>query len=272
MKVAFSTFSAGQFLPGASLLHVLDARLKLVGTVGFAAALFLVRGWPGLALLALGLGTLYVVAGAPLRYLWRSLRPLVVLLVITFAFQAISIPGHALASLGPFSITTEGLARGAFLTIRLALLLFSSTLLTLTTAPVALTDGVEWLLRPLRPMRVPTHEVALMMTIALRFIPTLLHQLDDLVKAQRVRGADLRLRDPFKLGQAVMPLVVPLFVLSFRRAEELAVAMTSRCYRGGRGRTRYREMRFGARDGAAAALMAVLFAAALTAGRLWGPA
>jgi energy-coupling factor transport system permease protein len=111
-----------------------------------------------------------------------------------------------------------------------------------------------------------------MMTIALRFIPTLLHQVDDLVKAQRVRGADLRLRDPFKLGQAVMPLVVPLFVLSFRRAEELAVAMTSRCYRGGRGRTRYREMRFAARDVVAAVLMAALSAAALTVGRLWGPA
>ena len=129
---------------------------------------------------ACGLGVAYLLAAAPLAYLWRSLRPLLLLLAITFVIQAVTLPGKALASWGPFSVTAEGLARGGFLTVRLALLLFSSTLLTLCTAPVALTDGVEWLLRPLRRLGLPTHEVALMMTIALRFIPTLLRQLDDL--------------------------------------------------------------------------------------------
>ena len=272
MKVSFATFSAGQYLPGSSAVHRLDARLKLIAAVGYAASLFLVDGWPGLLVLALGLSAAYTLAHAPLLYLWRGLRPLSALLLITFVLQALTLPGKALATWGPFSVTLEGIDRGGFLTLRLALLLLSSTLLTLSTAPVALTDGAEWLMYPLRVVRVPTHEVALMMTIALRFIPALLHQLDDLVKAQKVRGADLRLRDPLKLGQALMPLVVPLFVLTFRRAEDLAVAMTSRCYRGGRGRSRYREMKFGVPDAAAAVLALACFTVALTVGRIWGQA
>lgn len=272
MKVAFATFSAGQFLPGASPLHRLDPRTKLIAGLCFAVCLFLVEGWLGLVVLGCGLGAAYLLAAAPLAYLWRSLRPLLLLLVITFVLQAVTFPGRALASWGPFSVTAEGLARGGFLTVRLALLLLSSTLLTLSTAPVALTDGVEWLLRPLRRLGLPTHEVALMMTIALRFIPTLLRQLDDLIRAQRTRGADLRVRDPLKLGQAILPLVVPLFVLSFRHAEDLAVAMTSRCYRGGEGRTRYREMRLVTRDALAACVVLAFMAAAVTAGRFWGPA
>jgi energy-coupling factor transport system permease protein len=267
---SFATFSAGQYLPGSSPVHALDPRVKLLAGLGYAVALFSVQGWPGLVLLAGGLAVAYVVSRAPLRYLWRSLRPLLALLLLTFFIQALTVPGPVLAQWGPFTITSTGLSGGGFLTLRLALLLLSSTLLTLTTAPIALTDGMEWLLRPFGRLGLPTHELALMMTIALRFIPTLLRQLDDLVKAQKARGADLRVRDPSRLGQALMPLVVPLFVLSFRQAEDLAVAMTSRCYRGGKGRTRYREMSLGLVDLAGSVIVAGVLVAAVTLGRLWG--
>lgn len=238
----------GQYLPGDSALHRRDPRVKLVASLLFAVALFVVDGWPDLGTLGLGLLAAVVVAGAPLSYLWRGLRPLFFLLLLTFFFQAFSYPGTPVLELGPFAVTEEGLSQGGFLTLRLALLLTAGTLLTLTTPPVAITDGIEWLLSPLRRVGVPSAEIALMMTIALRFIPTLLRELDQLLKAQRARGADLRTRDPRKWGQILIPLVVPLFVLSFRRADDLAIAMTSRCYHGGEGRSRYREMIFGGGD------------------------
>ncbi len=264
------TIPIGQFIPGESPVHGLDPRTKLVATLAFAVALFAIEGWSGVGILAAGLAVVLALAGVPAVYLWRSLRPLLILLVLTFVIQAFSFPGEPVVGLGPFSITREGLSRGGFLTMRLGMLLVSSAALTLTTAPVALTDGIEWLLGPLRRVGVPSHEIALMMTIALRFIPTLLRELDDLIKAQKARGADLSLRDPRRLADAVLPLVVPLFVLSFRRADDLAVAMTSRCYRGAVGRTRYRELKAGAGDMLASVALVVWFVAALSVGRLWG--
>lgn len=263
------TVPIGQYLPGESVVHALDPRTKLLAVVAFAVALFTVDGWVGTGLLTAGLAAVLLLARIPVGYLWRSLRPLLFLLVFTFVVQALNYPGEPVVGLGPFAITREGLDRGGFLVLRLGLLLVSSASLTLTTPPVALTDGIEWLLRPLRRIGVPSHEIALMMTIALRFIPTLLRELDDLIKAQRARGVELTARDPRRLVAALLPLVVPLFVISFRRADDLAVAMTSRCYRGDIGRSRYRELRAGRVDAAATAAAAALLAAALTAGRLW---
>jgi energy-coupling factor transport system permease protein len=260
--------TVGQYLPGDSPVHRRDARLKLVAAFAYVIALFLVAGWTGLLLLAAALIALVMVARVPPRYLWRGLRPLLFLLILTFLLQLPSYPGEPLVSLGPLSITAEALDRAGFLTSRLALILLGSTFLTLTTAPVALTDAIEWLLRPLRRVGVPAHEVALMMVIAIRFIPTLLRELEDLMKAQRARGVVFEVRDPRRLAQAVLPLVVPLFVLSFRRADDLAVAMASRCYRGGEGRTRLREAHFSRADTAAALLLLAVFSVALAAGRV----
>lgn len=264
------SLSVGQYLPGDSLVHARDPRAKLLATFAFMAALFLVGGWLGLVVLALGLLAAVLLARVPVGYLWRGLRPLFLLLVLTFLLQLLSYPGEPVLALGPLEVTREALDRGGFLSVRLLLLLLASTLLTLTTAPVALTDSLEWLLRPLRRLQVPGHEIALMMVIALRFIPTLLRELDDLIKAQRARGVEFTARDPRRLAEALLPLAVPLFVLSFRRADDLAIAMASRCYRGGEGRTRYREMRFTPGDLLAALALGLWLSAALSAGRLWG--
>ena len=270
MSRSLISLSVGQYLPGDTVVHRTDARLKLVAAVAFAVSLFAIERWAGLGVLAAALAILFVLARVPPGYLWRGLRPLTFLLVLTFVFQLFGYPGTPLVRLGPLTISREGVDQGAFLTIRLGMLLLSSTLLTLTTAPVALTDGLEWLLAPLKRLRVPSHEIAMMMTIALRFIPTLTRELDDLIKAQRARGVEFKVRDPRRFAQAILPLAVPLFVLSFRRADDLAVAMTSRCYRGGEGRTRYRELRLGVLDGVAAALGVAVVAIAVSAGRwLW---
>jgi energy-coupling factor transport system permease protein len=262
------TLTVGQYLPGASPLHARDPRLKLLATFAYALALFLVSGWSGLGVLGLALLAAVILARVPPGYLWRGLRPLAFLLVFTFLIQLLGYPGEPLFGWGPLQVTREGLEQGGFLTLRLALLLLAGTMLTLTTPPVALTDAVEWLLRPLRRVGVPSHEIALMMVIALRFIPTLLRELDDLLKAQRSRGADFTLRDPRRLAQALLPLAVPLFVLSFRRADDLAIAMASRCYRGGEGRTSYRELRFTGTDAVAVAVLALLLSVALIMGRV----
>ena len=264
------TIPIGQYFPGSTVVHSLDPRTKLLAALGFAVSLFLVSGWSGIAVLGGGLLLVLAAAGVPPSYLWRSLRPLLFLLALTFVFQIFSFPGEPVVRLGPFTVTLEGIDRGGFLTVRLGLLLISSAALTLTTPPVLLTDGIEWLLRPLRRVRVPSHEIALMMTIALRFIPTLLRELEDLLKAQRARGVDLSGRDPRRLMSALLPLVIPLFVISFRRADDLAVAMTSRCYRGDVGRTRYRELSAGWSDLVAGVLSASVLAVAITAGRAWG--
>lgn len=269
MRMAISGFTLGQFLPGNTALHRGDARAKLVAALLIGISLFLVRGWLGLALLACGLAAGFGVARVPPRYLWRGIRPLALLLLVTFVIQALSLPGEPLVRLGPFAVTKEGMEEGAFVTIRLSLLLLISVLLTVTTAPVALTDGLESLLRPLAWFRIPTYEIALMMTIALRFIPTLVRELDQLIKAQRVRGADLTTRSPRRLARALLPLVVPLFVLSFRKADDLAVAMVSRCYRGGEARSRYRDLRFQGGDVLLLVLTAAVLGTALSAGRLW---
>jgi len=264
------TIPIGQYFPAVTAVHGLDPRTKLLAALGFAVTLFIVTGWLGIGVLGAGLAVVLAAARVPPTYLWRSLRPLLFLLALTFLFQMFSFPGEPVVSLGPLSVTREGLSRGGFLTVRLGLLLISSAALTLTTPPVLLTDGIEWLLRPLRRVRVPSHEIALMMTIALRFIPTLLRELEDLLKAQRARGVDLSGRDPRRALPALLPLVIPLFVISFRRADDLAVAMTSRCYRGDVGRTRYRELKAGWRDAAAAVVSIALLGLAVTAGRAWG--
>lgn len=260
---------AGQYLALASPFHRLDPRVKLGGSMLFVAGLFLAGGWAGLAVLAGELLVQMALAQVPAGYLWRSTRPFLILLAFTWLVQALTVPGRVLVSWGPFALSAEGLDQGAFLAVRLALLVLSGAALLTSTQPVALTDAISWYLSPLALVRVPVWDLAIVLSLALRFIPTLMLEVDRLVRAQKGRGIDMTVKRPLQLVRSLLPLVIPLFVLSFRQADVLANAMLSRCYRGGKDRTRYREMRFGAWDAVAAAGFLILVGLAVAVGRGW---
>jgi len=209
-------------------------------------------------------------AEVPPRMLFRGLRPVLFLLLLTFALQLFLTPGEELFSAGPLTATWEGLRMGVFMVLRLLLLLVMASLLTLTTSPVSLTDGLENILAPFRFVGLPAHELAMMMTIALRFIPTLMEEADKIMKAQMARGADFETGNPLRRVRSLVPLLVPLFVSAFRRADELATAMESRCYRGGENRTRLNRLTAGPLD-AAAAVMTAVTAAVVLGLRFWPP-
>jgi energy-coupling factor transport system permease protein len=184
----------------------------------------------------------------PLSWFWRSLKPVLWLVALAFVAQVLFAPGHAFARLGPFHLSWHGLEVAGFLSLRLVLLVLIGSLLTLTTSPIALTDGLVWLTRPLHALRVPTEELALMVTIALRFIPTLLVELESIMRAQSARGADFSHGGPVRRARALVPVLVPLFIISFRRADELALAMEARCYVPGVHRTRLHPLSAGRND------------------------
>lgn len=250
----------GQFYPVESVLHTLDPRAKILASIGFVIGLFLVNSFYGFLLVASAVLSLLVVSRVPLAAFLRFLKPVSFIVALTFVFQALfSREGAVLFEWGILSVHEGGLANGAFLAARIILLVLSAALLTATTPPVALTDGIEDLLSPLKKLRFPSHEVAMMMTIALRFIPTLDEEAQKIMRAQAARGAEFSEGGLIKRVKAIVPILVPLTVGAFRRADELADAMESRGYRGGEGRTRYRELRFRLRDALA------LFAVALIA-------
>lgn len=249
----------GQFYPGKSPLHDLDPRAKILASVGFVAALFLVGSVYGFLLVAAVVVSLLVASRVPGRAFLRFLKPVSFIVALTFLFQALfSREGEVLFGLGWISVHEGGVANGAFLAARILLLVLSAALLTATTPPVALTDGIEDLLSPLKKLRFPSHEVAMMMTIALRFIPTLDEEAQKIMRAQAARGAEFSEGGLIRRVRAIIPILVPLTVGAFRRADELADAMESRGYRGGEGRTRYRELRLRARDGLALGFVAVV--------------
>ena len=250
----------GQYVPSKSAIHELDARTKLLGTLAFATLLLMVPSWWGQGIMAACAVAAFLAARLRPAVIWRGLQPVIWLLLATLAFNALLTPGNPVWRLGPLVVTDAGLDFGARMGVRLLLLVAVGSLLTLTTAPVDLTDGLESLLRPFRRLGVPAHELALMMTIALRFIPTLLDEAERIARAQAARGADFESGGALRRLRAMAPLLVPLFLSAFRRADELAAAMEARCYRGGEGRTRYHERRFGYRDGVAAALFLALVA------------
>jgi energy-coupling factor transport system permease protein len=261
-----SDMALGQYYPGDSFVHRLDPRTKLLVVSAQIFGLFLVGKLLGLAAFALMVALVAVQARIPLGYLLRSLRPLLVIVVLTFALNALFTPGESLFRVGFVSVSREGLNRGLFMTLRLLLLVSASSLLTLTTSPMALTDGLERILNPFRRLGVPAHEFAMMMTIALRFIPTLMEEADRTMKAQMARGADFETGSLVRRARSFIPLLVPLFIGAFRRADELAVAMEARCYRGGDGRTRLKTLQIMAVDWlvmfvavSAVAVLAVVF-------------
>jgi len=244
----FRDVTIGRYMPAASPVHELDARVKLVLGLAFAVILFLVRTWPGFGVMALYVVMAALASRIPVGYLARGLRPLIFLILITAALHALLSDGRAVWTWGPLRVSYEGLEAAGFFTVRLVLLLTGLSLVTLTTSPRAMTDALAWLLAPGSRIGVPAHDLAMMMTIALRFVPTLTEELDRIVKAQLARGARLEGGGPAARVRALLPVLVPLFLGAFRRAEDLGVAMEARCYRGGQGRTRWRAARAGPAD------------------------
>lgn len=239
------TFTLGQYLPRDSTLHRLDPRAKILLTITLAVTLFFVPSFAGLGACAAGLLLLLALGRIPFGYALRGLRPLVVLLGLTAVlntFFAAGDPTPVLFRLGPLIATEGGLRTGVFVSTRLILLVVTTSLLTFTTSPVELTDGLERLLRPFRRIGLPGHELAMMMTIAMRFIPTLLEETEKIAKAQMARGAEFDQGPPWRRARAFVPVLVPLMISAFRRSEDLALAMEARCYRGGDGRTRMNEL------------------------------
>ncbi len=252
-----------QYYPGDSPIHRLDPRAKFVAVTALAVALFLRDSFLGLAVYAAAAAVAYGVSGVPVRWFWRAFRPLLWLVALTFLAQVIVAQGQPFFSFGFVRVSWAGIELAAFLSLRLVVLVLAGSVLTLTTAPIALTDGLAWLGRPLRRLRVPTDELALMVTIALRFIPTLLVELDTIMRAQRARGADFRSGGLATRARALVPVLVPLFVLSFRRADDLALAMEARCYQPGVVRTRLHPLRARWADVLFLALTAAVIAAGL---------
>ena len=258
----------GQYFPGSSVIHRLDPRIKIVLTFVLIISLFTAGSMPGYGICSLLVLAGLVLSRVPVKYVFKGLRPLLIILLLTIFVNMFMVAGEVIYSLGPLDITREGLVQAARMATRLVLLVMGASLLTLTTSPIALTDGIEKLLGPFRRVGVPAHELAMMMTIALRFIPTLLDETDKIMKAQMARGADFESGNLVNRAKNLVPLLVPLFISAFRRADELALAMESRCYRGGKGRTRLKVLHMAGRDYVALLLGAVTLLAA-AASRGW---
>lgn len=250
----------GQYYPGESWVHRLDPRLKIIATLVYIAALFVVDDFIGFVIAAVVLGVVIAISKVPFRFIVRGLKPIFIIILFTFVLNLFMVPGKALAHIWIFTITQEGLRMAIFMAARLILLIIGSSLLTLTTKPISLTDGIESLLSPFRKIGVPAHELAMMMTIALRFIPTLLEETDKIMKAQQARGADFESGNILRRAKSLIPILVPLFISAFRIAQELAMAMEARCYRGGQHRTRMNAMKLRKRDFAAGILLAAFLA------------
>lgn len=261
--------TVGQYFPGSSLLHRLDPRTKILAVIVLSVTIFLPRSWTGYALTAGFILLSVMLAQIPIKFILRGLRPILVFLVITVVFNMLMTPGEVLLRLWKLSITREGIVLSLTAASRLILLIVSASLLTLTTSPIRLTDGLERLLRPLSPLGVPAHELALMMTIALRFIPTLTEEADRIMRAQMARGGDFQSGSLVKRIRGLIPVMVPLFVAAFRRADDLAIAMEARGYRGGEGRTRMKELQFSSLD-VGGALVLATFAGAVVWLRISG--
>jgi energy-coupling factor transport system permease protein len=245
----------GQFYPVSSPVHALDPRAKIIATAVFVVGLFLIDSMVGLLFVAAALAALVAVSRIPAGNFLRLLRPVLLIVALTVLFQVFfSREGVTLFDWGFLEVHLGGLRLGFFLALRILLLVSSAGLLTATTAPVALADGIEDLLSPLKRVRFPAHEVAMMMTIALRFIPTLGEEAEKIKGAQAARGADFSEGGPLRRARSFIPVLVPLTVGAFRRADQLADAMESRGYKGGEGRTRYRELRLRVSDALALAL------------------
>ena len=238
----------GQFFPGDSLAHRLDPRTKLILTVLYIVTLFCAKSFVSYGVVAALLAAGIKISGVSPKALVKGLKPILFIVCFTAALNLLYTPGDALVTLWVFKITKQGIFTAFFMVLRITMLIMGTFLLTYTTSPIALTDGLETLLGPLKKVRVPVHELAMIMSIALRFIPTLIEETDKIMSAQKARGADFESGNILQRAKALVPILVPLFVSAFRRADELAVAMECRCYHGGEGRTKLHVLHYQTRD------------------------
>ncbi len=260
--------TVGQYYPADSVLHRLDPRTKLTATMFFIIVTFIVKTPIQYALLGLFVLMNILLSKVPVKFMIRGLRSIMFILLFAFTINLFFTPGTPIFQWWRIRITYEGLRLAFMMMIRLTLLILGTSLMTLTSSPIQLTDGIEKLLSPFKRIGFPAHEVAMMMSIALRFIPTLLEETDKIMKAQMARGADFESGRLIKRAKALVPLLVPLFIASFKRADDLASAMEARCYRGGTGRTRLHELRYTYRDAIAYLILIGLFAGVFLLGKL----
>ncbi len=258
----------GQYYRTDSVIHSLDPRVKIVATFAFIISLFLVKNFIGYALAGFFLAACIKLSNVPPKFIFRGMKAIFFLLVITMVFNLFLTPGIPLVTFWKFQITREGLRLAFMMGIRLVFLITGSSLMTLTTTPNNLTDGLEDLLKPLKKIRVPVHEIAMMMSIALRFIPILMEETDKIMKAQMARGADFESGSLINRAKSLIPLLVPLFVSAFRRANDLAMAMEARCYRGGEGRTKMKPLIYRKHDAIAYVVIVVYLIVLIVFGRI----
>ena len=258
----------GQYYQTESVIHRLDPRVKLVGTICYIISLFLVNNIWGYLIAALFLAAMIKLSNVPFKFMVKGMRAIVFLLLITVVFNMFLTPGEALVSFWKLTITKEGLRLAVLMAVRLSFLIIGSSVMTLTTTPNNLTDGMENLMNPLRKLKVPVHEIAMMMSIALRFIPILLEETDKIMKAQIARGADFESGNIMKKAKALVPLLVPLFISAFRRANDLAMAMEARCYRGGDGRTKMKPLIYKKADRVGYCVLALYLIVCLSIGKI----
>jgi energy-coupling factor transport system permease protein len=243
--MALKDITLGQYFPGNSVVHRLDPRTKLVAVMLYIVALFLCKFFVTYAIMFGVLCLCIKLSTVPVQSIVRGMKPVLLIVIITAFLNLFYTPGtHVLVKIWILTITLEGVFAAIFMVVRIMMLIAGTFLLTYTTSPILLTDGLEALLNPLKKIKVPVHELAMMMSIALRFIPTLIEETDKIMSAQRARGADFESGGLVQRAKALIPLLVPLFISSFRRADELAVAMECRCYHGGEGRTRLRQLKY----------------------------
>ena len=258
----------GQYFPGSTLAHRLDPRTKMMMVLIYIVALFCAKSFLSYGILALFLFVSVRISKVGFRALIRGMKPLVVILIFTAVLNMFYTPGHALASFWIFTLTAEGILAAVFMVLRIALLIMGTFLMTYTTSPIALTDAIKNLLGPLKRVRFPVHELAMLMSIALRFIPTLIEETDKIISAQKARGADFETGNLLRRAKALVPILVPLFLSAIRRADELATAMECRCYHGGEGRTKLHVLRYQKRDFLCILLTTLITAAVVIISRL----
>lgn len=260
----------GQYYQTDSVIHRLDPRVKLVTTLCFIVSLFIVDNWIGYVIAGMFLLAVIRLSKVPFKFMIRGMKAIVFLLLIAVVFNLFLTPGEPLVTLWKLTITKEGVRLASFMAVRLVFLIMGSSVMTLTTTPNNLTDAIEKLLGPLKVIRVPVHEIAMMMSIALRFIPILLEETDKIMKAQIARGADFESGNLIKKAKSLVPLLVPLFISAFRRANDLAMAMEARCYRGGEHRTKMKPLAYRKRDGIAYGIVVCYLAFCIVFGKiLW---
>lgn len=260
----------GQFYPGESVIHRADPRIKLCLVVFFIVLLFAASNLIALGIVILGIMAAAMLSGVPAKMYLKGLKPVLFIVLFTGLLNIFYGTGVPLVQFWIFKITANGIRNCIFISLRIVFLIFLSSVLTFTTSPTALTDAIERLLKPLAVIRMPVHEFAMMMTIALRFVPTLLEETDKIMSAQKARGADMESGGLIQRVKALIPILIPLFVSAFRRAFDLATAMESRCYHGGKGRTKMKILRIGRTDYVILAAVSLMFAVFLLSNRFFG--